>query len=317
MSGSKERSRWHDLPALVHDQIEGLVGGRVVAAQNCPGGFSPGFASRITLADGRSAFAKAIDTWAWPSQAATYRDEARNAAGLTASGLADALPTPRLLGSCDDESHVVLAFEYVEGCEPTSPWQPRQLAAVAAAVSRMSALLTPSPLKVPDDHPRLGGWDYLSPEQLTRLSAGEAARHVDQLTHLERQGLIAARGTALVHFDTLPHNILLTPAGTMLVDWPHARLGAPIIDLLTLLASAAADGVDPEPVLHGQPEAASPGDVDAILAALAGFCLAGAVDETCPAPIAAAKMKLGRGALGWLLCRLGITSTASWHQSYW
>lgn len=315
MSRSKDRPRWPDLPARVHDQIEGLVGGHVVAARNRPGGFSPGFASRLTIADGRRVFAKAIDARAWPSQAAMYRAEARNAAGLTASGLACALPTPRLLGSCDDGSYVVLAFEYVEGREPTSPWQPKQLAAVAGAVGRMSALLTPSPLTVPEDHPRLGGWDHLSVEQLTMLSIGKAARHVDQLINLERRGLMAARGMALVHFDALPHNILLTPAGVMLVDWPHARLGAPIIDLLTVLASAAADGVDPEPVLHAQAETASPGDVDAILAAWSGFCLAGAVDETCPVPIAAAKMKLGRGALGWLLYQLGITSTASWRRS--
>jgi hypothetical protein len=140
-------------------------------------------------------------------------------------------------------------------------------------------------------------------------------------------GLIAARGTTLVHFDALPHNILLSRVGAMLVDWPHARLGAPIIDLLTVLASAAADRIDPEPVLHAQPEAAAPGDIDAILAALSGFWLAGAVEESCPAPIAAAKLHLGRGALSWLLRRLdvpsqlgttrqlGATSTASWHRS--
>jgi hypothetical protein len=99
----------------------------------------------------------------------------------------------------------------------------------------------------------------------------------------------------------------------MLVDWPHARLGAPIIDLLTVLASGAADGIDPEPILAAQPVSATgeAADIDAILAALSGFSLAGAVDKTCPAAIAAAKMRFGRGALGWLLRRLGITSTAS------
>ncbi len=324
MSASKNRPRWDDLPVRVQCQIEGLVGGRVVAARNCPGGFSPGFASTLALADGGRAFAKAIDIRTWPSQAAFYRDEARNAAGLTAAGLAHALPTPRFLGSGDDGRYVVLAFEYADGREPDSPWQPGQLAAVAAAVCRMSALLNPSPMTVPDDHPRLGGWaelaaDSRSVRRLRALSEW-APRHLDLLIALERLGLTAARGTALVHFDALPHNVLLTPEGPMLVDWPHARLGAPVIDLLTVLASGAADGIDPDPVLRAQHVAADAdsGDIDAVLAALAGFWLAGALALTSPGlePIAAAKLHLGRGALGWLLHRLGATSTGSTNTAW-
>jgi Phosphotransferase enzyme family len=313
MSGSKDRPRWHELPMRARDQIEYLVGDRVVDAQNCPGGYSPGFASRLILAGGRTAFAKAVDAMMWPEQAPMYRDEAHIAIGLTAAGLADVLPTPRFLGSCDDGSYVVLAFECVEGSEPVSPWRLDRLAEVAAAVGRMSGLLTPSPIAVPGVHPRLGGWASISTEHLESPCAGAAAPHVDDLVALECRGLVAAHGTALVHFDALPHNILHSPAGVMLVDWPHARLGAPIIDLLTVLASGAADGIDPEPILAAQPVSATAeaADIDAILAALSGFSLAGAVDKTCPAQIAAAKMKFGRGALGWLLRRLGITSTAS------
>jgi len=76
---------------------------------------------------------------------------------------------------------------------------------------------------------------------------------------------------------------------------------------------AAADGVDPDPVLGSQAVAAAadPRDVDAVLAALTGFWLAGAVELASPGlePIAAAKLHLGRGALGWLQRRLGVTST--------
>ena len=323
MSASKNRLRWNQLPAHVHDQIECLVKGPVVAARNCEGGFSPGFASRLTLADGRRAFAKVIDVSAWPSQAPMYRDEARIAGGLTAAGFALVLPTPRFLGSSDDGRFVVLAFECADGSEPARPWRPGQLATVASAVSRMSALLTPSPLLLPHDHPRVGGWAELAadPPSLARLSALSdwAARHLDWLVTLERQGRAAARGTTLVHFDALPHNILLTSAGAVLVDWPHARLGAAIIDLLMVLASAAADGIDPDPVLHAQPVAArvGPADVDAVLAALAGFWLAGALQPIPPGlePIAAAKLHLGRGALRWLRCRLASTSTGSWRRN--
>jgi hypothetical protein len=80
MSASKNRPRRGDLPLPVRGRISELVGGQVLAAQNCEGGFSPGFASRLTLADGRRAFAKAMDTDAWPLQATFHRDEARVAA---------------------------------------------------------------------------------------------------------------------------------------------------------------------------------------------------------------------------------------------
>src|ERR1700758_2631393 len=93
MSASKKRPRWGELPAGVHDQICELAGGRVVAAENCEGGYSPGFASRLTLAGGLLAFAKAMDADAWPTQAAMYRDEARVAALLPAT-----VPAPRFLG---------------------------------------------------------------------------------------------------------------------------------------------------------------------------------------------------------------------------
>ena len=148
-----------------------------------------------------------------------------------------------------------------------------------------------------------------------RIMSAWSARHLDQLIAAERHGLAAAKGTALVHFDLLPHNILLTCDQVTVVDWPHARLGAPVIDLLMVLASAAADGLDPDPVLRAQPMAVAVDDADVtgILAALTGFWLAGAF-EPMPAglgPIAAAKLHLGRGALWWLERRLGVTSTAS------
>lgn len=89
-----------------------------------------------------------------------------------------------------------------------------------------------------------------------------------------------------------------------MVDWPHARAGAPVIDLLMLLSSAAADGLDPEPFLRDHPLATCAGQraITAVLAAHAGFCLAGALEPVSAGlePIAAAKLRLGLGTLAWL-----------------
>jgi Ser/Thr protein kinase RdoA (MazF antagonist) len=145
---------------------------------------------------------------------------------------------------------------------------------------------------------------------------------------LERKSLVAARGTTLVHFDALPHNILLTQDRIYFVDWPHARLGAPFIDMLMMATTAWADGIDPEGLLaeYGIMRGTAPGDIDAVLAAFAGFCLADGLGttESGLGPIATAKRELGRGALGWLQLRqwrqgaervAAATSTGSWPRN--
>ena len=308
MLHSKNRPRWNALPPQVRDQIEQLAGGRVLAAENCEGGFSAGFASRLTLAGGRRLFAKAMDGAAWPLQAGWCRDEARVSAGLPAG-----IPAPGLRGWSDDGRWVALVFECIEGREPARPWRPDELGRAAAAVSAMSLALTPSPVPVPAEQPRIGGWAELAGDRaaLGRLAGVSvpAARHLAELLAFERAGLAAAHGTSLVHFDVLPHNILCAGHQVWFVVWPHARLGAPFIDLLMLLGSAGSDGIDLDDLLAAQPVAAGPdrGTIDAVLAALAGFYLAGALAETAAAfrPIAAAKLELGRGTLSWLQRRLG------------
>jgi hypothetical protein len=127
---------------------------------------------------------------------------------------------------------------------------------------------------------------------------------VSRLVRLEAEGLAAARGDSLVHFDLYPHNILLTDRDVVFVDWPHARLGAPIIDLIAVLTSAAADGFDPARLLRDLP--GSPGVVDAVLTAHTGFLLNGGLSPMPPGlePIAAEKLRLGLGAARWLEARL-------------
>ncbi len=135
-----------------------------------------------------------------------------------------------------------------------------------------------------------------------------AASHLPLLITLEEEGLAAAQGSALVHFDAYPHNILLTAGQVLFVDWPHARLGGPFIDLLLLLSSAAASGIDPEPILARQPLTAGiePRTIDAVLAAHTGFCLAGALLPAPPGlePIIEAKLGLGHAAITWLAQRI-------------
>src|SRR5258707_8192662 len=164
-SASKRRLRWAQVPPTVKAMVEQLAGGRVVTAANCEGGFSPGLASRLTLADGSMIFVKAIDVGAWPDQAGMYRADS--------SALPAAVPAPRLLAWRDDGHWVVLVFEYIAGAAPDLRARPAEAFRVAAALEDLARTLTPSPIELPSDHPRLGGWADLASDRnrLARLPA--------------------------------------------------------------------------------------------------------------------------------------------------
>jgi hypothetical protein len=57
---SNVRIPWSDLPARVRAEVERRLGSPVVAARTQTGGFSPGVAARLELADGGRAFVKAV-----------------------------------------------------------------------------------------------------------------------------------------------------------------------------------------------------------------------------------------------------------------
>lgn len=302
----RRRPAWAALPASVRGAIEALVGGPVVHADDCPDGFSPGFASRLTRADGHRRFVKAIDADAWPHEVDAYRTEAKVGAALPVT-----VPAPRLLGVYDDGHWCALAFEDVDGVSPGRPWNPADIHRVVDAAADLSRTATPSPVALPAEHPRLGGWDGLAadPARVARLRrhAPWAAGDLQRLAALERDGLAAARGDSLIHGDLYPHNILLTAGRVVFVDWPHARLGAPVVDLVTFLSSVAADGLDPAPYLPDQRSGQNRGAaVTAVLAAHTGFLLAGGLSAPHPGleAITAAKLRLGLGALRWLRGRL-------------
>jgi hypothetical protein len=308
VAASKNRARWPDLSGPARQQVENLVGASVTRADNCPGGFLPGFASRLSLADGRRVFVKAIDADAWPGEAITYRAEA---------GIAAALPTgvsaPRFLG-LSDGPWVVLAFEDIDGREPDQPWNLADLRRVVGALAELSTFsATPG---WPTDLPRLGGWRELADDPSgPALLAGRsrwAADHLTELIRWESDGLVAAQGSSIVHCDVYPHNVLLTADQVFFVDWPHARRAAPIVDLVTVLSSAAADGLDPEPIASDLADRFTPDSVDAVLAAHAGFCLAGGVFPAPPGlqPIVETKLRLGLATVDWLRRRrAGLRAT--------
>ncbi|MBA8925290.1 hypothetical protein BC739_002489 [Kutzneria viridogrisea] len=299
------RVRWSAVPERIRASVDSFLGSPVVSARSQPGGFSPALAARLSLADGRGAFVKAVGPEPNPDSAGFYRREAAISAALPA-----AAPVPRLLGSWELDGWVVLVFEEVDGRTPELPWRPDQLRRVLDALPRLWSALTPAPVQAPStvDIMTEGftGWAKVRPDE--RLDPW-AARNLDRLADLAARGGAACAGHTLVHGDLRADNLLLTAEDVIFVDWPAAVLAAPWFDLLAFLPSVVLQGgPDPESVLaeHEVSRRVDPDRITAVLAGFTGYFVTGALRPPVPGlPQLREFQRLqGEVALRWLRRRL-------------
>jgi len=301
------RIPWGSVPESVREAVEDGLGAKVVAAETQPGGMSPGCAARVVLSDGRRAFVKAVGSEPNAESPGLHRAEARVAATLPPE-----TPAPRFLFVHDDGDWVALAFEDVGGHEPELPWRRDELERVLDALADLSAALTPAPLDAPPLAERYGelfrGWRLLAAEPPEGLDPWAAGR-LEALAGLEAKWEDASSGGTLLHADVRADNVLLTAERVVFVDWPHVCLGAPWVDLLAFLPSVAMQG-GPKPweLFDNHPVArdARPEDVDAMVAALAGFFVQRAVLPAPPGLPTLREFQYAQGieSLSWLRRRL-------------
>lgn len=274
------RLAWEQVPQRLRRRIEEHLGSRVTRAVTQAGGFSPGAAARLELADGRRAFVKAVGPEQNPDSPGIYRAEAAIAACLPAEALA-----PQLLASFDDdEGWVALVFEDVDGWMPAQPWIPAELDRVLAAIARMADALSPAPegVDVPPIAERFAS-EFRGWRMLAEAAAGDDELHgldpwarsnLAKLAELESRWERAAAGDSLVHTDLRADNLLLTDDRVYVVDWPWACTAQPWIDLLFMLPSIRLQqGPLPETIWAASALAsqADPDAVTAVVAALAGY----------------------------------------------
>jgi aminoglycoside phosphotransferase (APT) family kinase protein len=307
------RPGWEEVPGRVRAAIEAWLDDRVTVAESAPGGFSPGLAARLQTRDGRRVFVKAVGPEPNPDSSAMHRREAEVVRALPSEA-----PVPRLLWSHDEgeEGWVVLVFEDVDGRSPAEPWRAEDLDRSLDALVALARLLTPSPLPrtivgSPEFWPIVSGghWRKLVEERPARLD-GWSLRHLDGLAELEAGAPAAAEGDALLHLDLRADNLLLTPDRVVVVDWPHARVGAPWVDLLFFAPSVAMQGgPPPEELLSRYPPArhADPDAITAVVCAIAGFFVGEGLQPPPPGlpTLRAFQIAQGEVAREWLARRTG------------
>jgi aminoglycoside phosphotransferase (APT) family kinase protein len=231
------RVDWDQLPSDVRARVERLVGGRVVEAVNQTGGYSPSLAARCRLDDGHRVFVKAgADVEGMnPTVPRMLRNEAKLCAHWP-----DGFPAPRLLGSHDDGTWVLVVFEDVEGRTPAQPWSDVELTRV---VAMLDDLPTPPNLPLPRAAERFA-FTFGGFAAMTEPPADEwTVANLDRLVEMESAWPDAVAGDELIHNDVRDDNLLLADDGrTLLVDWAHAGIGARWLDLVFLAPSVELAG---------------------------------------------------------------------------
>lgn len=291
------RLEWVHLPPHLRAEVERRTGSPVVDAESRRSGFTPGFASVLTCADGSRHFVKAASTKAQRVFAEAYREEARKLRLLPAG-----VPVPRLLWLHDADDWVALGFEYVEGLPPQRPWVPEELASASAMAVELAVLLTPAPAGVETAAEAFGAWPALwdtIDEPHAAACRELAARSEDVVT-----------GETLVHCDIRDDNLLVRPDGSVVMcDWNWPVVGAAWLDSLFLLIGPRGDGLDVDAHIRAHPllSRVDPESIDVVLALVLGYFTSSAA---LPSPPTSPYLRRAQAwqrdvVLGWLAERRG------------
>ncbi|MDF2561176.1 MAG: aminoglycoside phosphotransferase [Microbacterium sp.] len=240
MSAGADRLRpeWTALPLVLRARIVDVIGGRFVRDDPAQSGFSASYAGVVTTTKGK-AFVKACARDWHPDSLHFLRAEMQVLATLP--------PTvaPAVLGEVDETAGSALVLEAIDGHHPGSPWTVDDLHSIAATLRILSSTKAPLDLGDAADSmlPDFTRWEQISLDE--RLLAGLpilVRERMSDLLRIEQDFCAAVGGDVIAHDDVRADNILISDGHARFVDWPHARRGAPWIDLPFLLPSVEASG---------------------------------------------------------------------------
>ncbi|WP_431801693.1 phosphotransferase family protein [Microbacterium sp. bgisy203] len=283
VQGGRNRLTWADCPPEVRARIESLCGSSVVSAVTSFGGFSPGLASTLVLADGRTVFAKAASTDTSDRARDLYRRE-RDILGL----LPRQVPHADLLASSEFDDWIVLLYAHIEGRHPV-PGDAADRAAMFDTYAALSELLDPSPIDLPPFEEvsagSLDAWSRAGADAPAARLDPWIADHIDAVIGYSRSWRETVHGSALVHGDLRADNMMLASDGMIVLDWPEASIGAPWLDVVLALPSMAMfSGTPPIEEMGRQPmlRAVDASALRSVVAAMTGFFLCASTEPVIP-----------------------------------
>lgn len=248
----------------------------------------------VTLASGRTAFVKAaVDepTADW------LRREHRVYEAIRAPFL------PRLIAFHDVDGRPLLVLEDLSAARWPPPWSAGDVDAVRMALDEIHATSPPRGLPRLEEVLETGGWAVVAAAPAAFLSLGlVSAGWLDRALPLLVAAEAAAQldGAALLHLDIRSDNLCLRDGRTILVDWNHACLGNPVIDVAFWLPSLQNEGGPP-------PETLLP-DAPGASAVVSGFFAARAGLPPIPTAPGVRRVQLAqlRAALPWAVRALAL-----------
>ena len=209
---------------------------------------------------------------------------------------------PEVLGFDDDGERPALALEDLSGAEWPPPWTDARVAAVIDALEAIHTTEPPHHLVAQPRDPR-ADWDAIAADPAPFLRLGLCSRDwlESALPLLEAaSGEAPLEGDALVHLDIRSDNLCFRDGRAVILDWNHAQLANPDLDIAFWLPSLEDEGGPP-------PEEILP-DAAPLAAWVAGFFCARAGGPPIPeAPhVRPLQVRQGRTALAWAARALGL-----------
>jgi hypothetical protein len=312
------RPGWRDLPPALKDRINHLLGARVIAASTpSDSGVLPCAQFLVQTTRG-NALVKALGT----EQLGTL-NFLRQEIALSPL-LPKAAPRPELLWSIDEQlpylgTWVAVAYSMRDDVRPIAPsWPDEDVAALVRAVRSIGEIEAPDdPMFLPEEKVfPADSWEFLAdkrPAGLANHSPWLAGR-LDGLAEIASHAPDAIAGTSLQHGTLRVENIYLPAAPgakPLIADWIRGSVGAPYLDLVSILLHAwINEGPPPEATLrrYGLPPGTEPDAVTCWIAVLAGHYVKSSMEPppTGMPGLRTYQHRLARAAVAWLKTRLGF-----------
>lgn len=312
--GRMGRTTWTDVPAVLRERIETVLGGAVAQAESQAGGYSPGGADRVVTADGRRAFVKTLSRSRNPDGFGMHEREAEVMGHLPGS-----VQAPRLIdtvrGTVDGDDWIALVIEDVDGHHPGTAGDGSDVTAVLDALDTLptaTGTLAQLPRVADDLVEDFGAWDRMAASGVPDVVPAHVVAAAPAMARAARGAAAAVDGDSLAHVDCRADNLLVDADGVVwVIDWPWAAVGAHWLDPLTYLLDVLVRGEDADVEHHLATHRVFAGvpasSVDAVLAGLAGTFFEKASRPAIPhmPTLRDFQRREGLAAAEWLLRRWG------------